>query len=49
MYDEELAVVTLTTDEVEMLKELLSYRLDTCVSVGEELTVRNLLEKITEV
>lgn len=46
MYDEDIKTVTLTADEINILKELLFYRLDTCVSVGEEITVRDLLDKV---
>lgn len=38
--------VELTEDEVELIKELLLPRLDQCVSIGEEITVRDLLEKL---
>ena len=34
------------TDELSILKELLSYRLDECVSIGEEITVKELLGKL---
>ena len=46
MYDEIVKSVELTSDEIDILKELLFYRLDQCVSTGEEITVRDLLEKL---
>ena len=46
MYDEIVKAIDLTSDEVEILIDTLSYRLAQCVSVGEEITVRELLEKI---
>ena len=46
MYDEVVKTVDLTSDEVEILIDILSYRLAQCVSIGEEITVRELLEKI---
>ena len=46
MYDETVKSVDLTDDELTVLKELLSYRLDQCISIGEEITVRELLGKL---
>ena len=46
MYDEIVTKLDLTSDEVDLIKELLFYRLDQCVSIGEEITVRDLLEKL---
>ena len=46
LYDEIVKAIDLTSDEVEILIDTLSYRLAQCVSVGEEITVRELLEKI---
>ena len=46
MYDEIVKSVDLTDDEITILKELLFYRLDKCVSIGEEITVRELLRKL---
>lgn len=46
MYDENVKTIDLTSDEIEVLIDVLSYRLSQCVSVGEEITVRGLLEKI---
>lgn len=46
LYDEIVKSVDLTDDELTILKELLSYRLDECVFIGEEITVRDLLEKL---
>ena len=46
MYDEIVTSVELTNDELIILKELLFYRLDECVSIGEEITVKELLGKL---
>lgn len=46
MYDEIVKSVDLTDDEMTILKELLFYRLDQCVSIGEKITVKELLEKL---
>lgn len=46
LYDEIVKSVELTDDELTILKELLFYRLDQCVSIGEEVTVRELLGKL---
>ncbi len=46
MYDEIVKSVDLTSDEIELLNELLFYRLDKCVSIGEEITVKDLLDKL---
>lgn len=46
MYDEITKSVELTNDEAEILKELLSHRLDQCASIGEEITVKELLGKL---
>lgn len=46
MYDEIVKSVDLTDDELTILKELLFYHLDQCVSVGEEITVKELLGKL---
>ena len=46
MYDAIVKSVDLTDDELTILKELLFYRLDQCVSIGEEITVRDLLKKL---
>jgi hypothetical protein len=46
LYDEVVKTINLTSDEVEILIDALSYRLAQCVSVGEDITVRELLEKI---
>lgn len=45
MYDENVKTINLTSDEVELLKDLLFYRLDRCVSVGEEFVVKELMDK----
>jgi len=46
LYDEIVKSIDITEDELIILKELLFYRLDECVSIGEEITVRDLLEKL---
>ena len=46
MYDEIVKSVDLTDDELAILKELLFYRLDQCVSISEEITVKELLGKL---
>lgn len=46
MYDEIVKSVDLTDDELTILKELLFHRLDQCVSIGEEITVKELLGKM---
>jgi len=46
LYDEIVKSVDLTDDEMTILKELLSYRLDECVSIGEEIAVNELLRKL---
>lgn len=45
LYDEIVKSVDLTDDELTILKELLFYRLDECVSIGEEFAVKELFEK----
>lgn len=39
-------VITLTDDEITLLKEVLEARQDKCVSVGEVMTIETLLEKL---
>lgn len=46
MYDENVKTINLTSDEVELLKELLFYRIDRCVSIGEEIVVEELMDKL---
>lgn len=46
LHDEIVKSVDLTDDELTILKELLFYRLDKCVTIGEEITVRELMEKL---
>lgn len=46
LYDEIVKSVDLTDDKLSILKELLSYHLDKCVSIGEEITVKELLGKL---
>lgn len=46
MYDENVKTINFTSDEVEILKELLFYRLDRCFSIGEEIVVKELMGKL---
>lgn len=46
MYDENVKTINLTSDEIEILKELLEERQDKCVSIGESVTIETLLEKL---
>lgn len=46
LYDENVKTINLTFDEMEILKELLFYRLNQCVSIGEEIAVKELLDKL---
>ena len=46
MYDEDVLIVGLSSDEVEILKEALNNRLDSCYSLGEQVTIEELIEKL---
>lgn len=46
MYDDNVKTVGLTDDEIDILNKLLSHRLDSCVSIGEEITIRDLMDKL---
>ena len=46
LYDKTEKMIDLTSDEIDILINLLSYRLERCVSIGEEITIGNLLDKI---
>lgn len=46
MYDVEIRSISITEDEDELLHELLINQLDKCISIGEELTIKNLLDKL---
>ena len=46
MYDEDVKIIALSNDEVEVLKEALSNRLESCYSLGEEITIKELIEKL---
>ncbi|MEY8352586.1 hypothetical protein AALB39_04425 [Lachnospiraceae bacterium 54-53] len=46
MYDVTIKTVDLTADEIEILKEVLEFHQDKCVSVGEVMTIENLLDKL---
>mgnify|MGYP000166018347 CR=1 FL=1 len=45
-YEEPRKVITLTDDEITLLKEVLEERQDKCVSIGEVMTIETLLEKL---
>ena len=46
MYDEVTRSVDLSADEIDLLITLLKPEIDKSVSIGEELTVRTLLDKL---
>lgn len=46
MYYDVVKNVDLTADEIELLITLLESELDNCLSVGEEITVNELIEKL---
>lgn len=46
LYDENIRNIGLTSDEIEILKEVLPFYLDSCTSIGEEITIRELLDKL---
>lgn len=46
MYDEDVLIVGLSSDEVEILKEVLKNRLESCFSLGEQITIEELIEKL---
>jgi len=46
VYDEIIKSVDLSSDEIELLITLLEPEIDNCISVGAELTVRGLLDKL---
>lgn len=46
MYHQIVKQISLTEDEIEILKEVLEYRQDRTVSVAEQLTIECLLEKL---
>ncbi|EXG87829.1 hypothetical protein K413DRAFT_4730 [Clostridium sp. ASBs410] len=46
MFDIITKTIGLTDDEVSILKEVLETRQDTCVSIGETVTIEGLLEKL---
>lgn len=45
-FDEEIKTVDLTASEIDLLEMLLVDYFDKCVSVGEEITVQELLDKL---
>ena len=46
MFDIITKTINLTDDEISILKEVLETRQDTCVSIGETMTIEGLLEKL---
>ena len=46
MYDEDVLIVGLSSDEIEILKEVLKNRLESCFSLGEQITIEELIEKL---
>ena len=46
MFDIITKTINLTDDEISILKEVLEARQDTCVSIGESMTIEGLLEKL---
>ncbi|SEU08625.1 hypothetical protein SAMN05443270_3034 [Lacrimispora sphenoides] len=46
MFDIITKTINLTDDEISILKEVLETRQDTCVSIGETVTIEGLLEKL---
>ena len=46
MYEVAVKTINLTDDEIVILKEVLEARQDTCVSIGEIVTIEMLLEKL---
>ena len=46
MYNEDVLIVGLSSDEVEILKEVLKNRLESCCSLGEQVTIEELIEKL---
>lgn len=46
MYDETIKDLSLTSDEVDLLKLLLEDEVNNCLSLCEELTVKGLLDKL---
>lgn len=48
MYDEIVKTVSLTYDEIEILLDVLNIRKEMCSSLGETITVDNLIDKISK-
>lgn len=48
MYEDIVKTVPLTSDELDLLKVLVEAEMDNTLSVGEEITVRDLLEKLND-
>ena len=46
MYEEDVLIVGLSSDEIEILKEVLKNRLESCFSLGEQITIEELIEKL---
>lgn len=48
MYDEIVKTVSLTYDEIEILLDVLNIRKEMCVSLGETITVDELIDKLSK-
>lgn len=46
MYDEIIKNIPITTDEINLLTQLLEFKLQHCISIGEEVVVNELLTKL---
>lgn len=46
LYDEKVLSVSLTADEIQLIKCALDIYSDLAVSIGEEVTINELLEKL---
>ncbi len=46
MYEEIINNIPITTDEINLLIQLLEYKLENCISIGEEIVVSELLTKL---
>lgn len=46
MYDEEVKIIALSSDEIDVLKEVLNIRLESCYSLGEQVLIEELIEKL---
>lgn len=46
MYDEIIKNIPITTDEINLMIQLLESKLENCISIGEEIVVTELLTKL---